>query len=401
MYKIVDFKTKACVNPLNYVFTGPQGPWEVEMDLEEISTRINFEYFKKCPPYVSKYLPLLPVKNFSSFVSLGEGASPLIRSNTLGADLNVDLFFKLEAQNPTGSFKDRGSAVELTLAKELAVPAIVLASTGNMAASCSCYAAKAGIPCYVFVPEGTPPSKLAQVISYGGRIVQVEGTYGDAARLAQAVAEELGFYLAGDYAFRVEGGKTAAFELLDQLFFRVPDYVVVPMGCGTNIASYAKGFAEYLKLGFIRRLPKLIGVQASGANPIVKSFEQGSAEIEECKVSTSVASAIAIGSPLDGVKALQAIYDTSGVAVDVSDSEMLECQYSLGAKEGLFVETSCAACLAGLKKIAEKTDLRDKTVVAVLTGSGLKDPGPILALAGKPPLIPASVDKFLELYRNS
>lgn len=401
MYHLIDFKTKQRVNPSNLVFTGDENPWEVVMDLDEIKSRINIDYFKKSPPFVSKYLPFMPIKDFSNFVSLKEGSTPLIESTRLGQQLGINLFFKLESQNPTGSFKDRGSAVELTIAKELNVKAIAVASTGNMAASCSCYAASAGIPCFVFVPEGTPPSKLSQVISYGGRIVQVKGSYGDAAALAKLVAEKLNFYLAGDYAFRVEGQKTAAFELVDQLYYKAPDIVVVPMGCGTNITAYAKGFAEYMHIGFIDTLPQLYGVQAEGAPSIVNSFWQGVRTITQLKKVDSIATAIAVNNPLDGTKALEAIYSTGGQGLAVSDTEMLQAQYKLAKEEGLFVETAAASSVAALFKYSKQSTFRGKTVVCVLTGPGLKDPDPILKIAIKPPTIRPSIEEFLSLYDNS
>ena len=401
MYKLVDFKTKKPVESQNFVFTGQNEPWEVIMDFDEIRSKINVDYFKKAPPFVSKYLPFMPIRNYASFVSLGEGATPLIRSSTIGPELGLDLYFKLESQNPTGSFKDRGSAVEITIAKEFKVKGIVVASTGNMAASCSCYAASAQIPCFVFVPEGTPPSKLAQVISYGGRIVQVKGTYSDAAKLAVKVAEELNFYLAGDYAFRVEGHKTAAFELIDQLFFQVPDMVIVPMGCGTNMASYAKGFRDYKEMGFIDRLPRLVGTQATGACPIINSFKKGVHDIEPTGEVKSIASAIAINDPLDGIKALSAMYSTGGDGYAVSDEEMLAAQYRLSREEGLFVETSCASSLAALFQMCAKHNMAGSKVVCVLTGSGLKDPNPILKVAIKPPTIYPEVNEFLSLYNSA
>src|SRR3989338_8087777 len=197
MYKLIDFQTKKAVTPKNLVFTGPNGPWEVVMDLAMIQSKLNLDYFKQAPPCLAKYLPLLPIKDHTQFVSLKEMATPLVKAKSLTKKFGIDLYFKLESKNPTGSFKDRGSAVDLTVAKEMGAKGIVLASTGNMAASCSCYAAQAKLPCFVFVPEGVPMAKLAQVIAFGGHIVQVKGSYNDAAKLAEAVAVEKGFYLAG------------------------------------------------------------------------------------------------------------------------------------------------------------------------------------------------------------
>jgi threonine synthase len=270
-----------------------------------------------------------------------------------------------------------------------------------MAASCSCYAAAARIPCFVFVPEDTPASKLSQAISYGGRIVQVKGTYNDAASLAEKVALELGFYLAGDYAYRVEGQKTAAFEIIDQLFYQAPDAVIVPMGCGTNITAYGKGFKEYFTLGFIERVPRIIGVQAEGAKAIVNSFQKNSRGIEALAKLDTIASAIAVTKPLDGVKALDAIYSTNGEAVAVTDKEILEAQYLLAREEGLFVEASSATSLAALMKLNRHGSFANRRVVCVLTGHGLKDPAPILRAATKPPTIQPEVGDFLKLYNNA
>ena len=400
-HELRDFVTKEKVSTDNLVFTGEKNPWEVVVDIESIRSQINPGYFRTSPPFNSKYLPFMPVKDFSSFVSLKEGATPLIEAKHYGKDKNTKLYFKLEAQNPTGSFKDRGSAVDLSVAKERNAPGIAVASTGNMAASCSCYAAAAEMPCFVFVPEGTPSSKLSQVIAFGGRIVQVKGDYNDAAVLAQKVAEQFGFFLAGDYAYRVEGQKTAAFEVCEQLFYQAPDVVIVPIGCGTNLAAYKKGFDEYYELGFIDKIPQLIGVQADGAATVVHSFRTGSKEIEPLKSAETLASAIKVADPLDGVKALDAIYSTEGRAVAVSDREMVEAQYELSKEEGHFVEAACAASLAAFLKLAEMGSFAGQTVVCVLTGDGLKDPSPILKNAIKPPTIHAEVADFQRLYENA
>ena len=400
MHYLVDFVTRQRVEPSNYIYSGGEVPWEVIVDLENVKSRLNIDYFKKSPPFNSKYLPFMPISNYADFISLGEGSTPLIKSKQIGPRLGLELYFKLESQNPTGSFKDRGSAVELTIAKELGVKAIVVASTGNMAASCSCYAATAQIPCFVFVPEDTPASKLSQAISYGGRIVQVKGTYNHAAKLAEEVAEKLGFYLAGDYAYRVEGQKTAAFEIIDQMYFQTPDAVFVPMGCGTNIAGYAKGFKDYRELGFIEKSPRIIGVQADGAASIVNAFKKGSHRIEPLKSINTICSGIAVTNPLDGIKALDAIYSTNGEAFSVSDREALEAQYLLSKDEGLFVEASCATTLASLIKVCGNPEYAGKRIVCVLTGNGLKDPSPLLNVAIKPPTIYPDVQDFLNLYDN-
>lgn len=401
MHQLVDFHTKQPVTPEDLVFTGKESPWEVVMNLVAIKTKLNLEYFKISPPCLSKYLPLMPIQKTSEFISLRENATPLIKSKSLGFKLGLDLYFKVEGKNPTGSFKDRGSAVDISVAHENNAPAIILASTGNMAASCACYAAAAKIPCFVLVPDGVPVAKLAQVIAYGGRIVQIKGDYNDAAKMAHSLAIKMGFYLAGDYAYRVEGQKTAAFEILDQLFFQTPDAVIVPMGCGTNITAYQKGFGEYRSLGLIDRIPKLIGVEAAGAAAIVNSYNYQAHHIEPLESANTIASAIAVSNPIDGVKALEAIYDSKGIAVAVTDEEIMQAQYLLSTEEGLFVESASAASFAALIKLKQQDDpIAKGKIVCILTGDGLKDTNVVLKAAIKPVTIYPDEKEFENLYLN-
>lgn len=384
LYRLLDYVSKEAVQPQDFVFTGEKTPWEIQMNLEWVKRKLNLNYFKMAAPCLSKYLPFMPIQNISKFISLTELATPLSKSNVLGKQLGFDLSFKIEAKNPTGSFKDRGSAVEISVAKELGAKAVILASTGNMAASCACYAAAAKIPCFVLVPEGVPLAKLAQVNAFGGHIIEVKGHYNDAAELAKKIAKKKGFYLAGDYAYRVEGQKTAAFEMIDQLLFQTPDFVVVPIGCGTNLAAYWKGFYEYYQLGLIEKIPKLVGVQAQGASAVVDSYKKDLKTITALERVDTVASAIAVANPIDGVKALDAIYATGGFAVAVSDQEILQAQYLLSTKESLFVESASAATVAALLKTAKESVYANKKVVCVLTGDGLKDSNVVFQETGRP-----------------
>ncbi len=410
MYKIIDFLSKKTVTPHNFIFSGgPASPWEISMDLEAVRQNLDRDRFTQEVPRLSKYLPLLPVQNLADWVSLQEVATPLIKSQVLGEQLGVDLYFKLEGKNPTGSFKDRGSAMDVCIARALGAEAMILASTGNMAASCACYAAVAKLSCFILVPEGAPPAKLTQVIAFGGNIVEVKGHYNDAIALAEKIAQKMGFYLGGDYAFRVEGQKTAAFELLDQLDGKAPDAVIVPIGCGTNITAYKKGFYEYHALGFSDRMPVMIGAQAAGSAAVVHSYDEGLNEIKPLEKAYTRASAISSTNPIDGVKALEAIYSTQGCAVAVSDEEMLRVQHLLAKEEGLFVESASATTLAVLIKLCSsnaqedirwKGSLRNKRVVCVLTGDGLKDAHLLSEAAVKSPTIVPTVDAFMALYQN-
>ena len=401
MYKLIDFYSKEEVSTNDFVFAGEESPWDVQMDINEIKNKINLDYFTQATPCLSKYLPFMPIKNPSKFVSLREVATPLLKSKVIGKELGIDLYFKVEGKNTTGSFKDRGSAVDITVAKELGAKGIVLASTGNMAASCACYAAAAGMPCFIIVPEGVSMSKLAQVMSFGGKIIQVKGSYNDAAKLAYDIAKEKKFFLAGDYAFRVEGQKTAAFEIIDQMLFQTPDEVILPIGCGTNMTAYYKGFCEYKELGLINNIPKLTGVQSTGADTLARAFDKNQQRVEPLQRADTIATAIAVPYPIDGDKAIDAIYNTNGKAEAVSDTKMLEAQYELSTKEGLFVEVASASTVATLIK-RQKEGLIEKgqTVICVLSGDGLKDPNVVLKSAIQPPIIYPTTEEFDKLYNT-
>ena len=400
MYQLVDYVSREHVNPDNLVFTGDETPWEVIVDLEEIRKHIDIRAFKEMPASLHKYLPFIPLEDTASIITLNEGNTPLMQSRRLGEQYGINLQLKLESRNPTGAFKDRGSAVEISLAKQLGANGVVVASTGNMAASCACYAAAAGIPCYVFIPEGVPQSKLAQVLAFGGRIVQVQGTYNEAERLAKAVARHYQFYLCGDYAYRLEGAKTAAYEVLEQCSFQAPDAVVVPMGCGTNLAAYAKGFQEWYALGLIDHLPALVGVQASGASAIVDSFHRNERSIQPLASVSTLASAIAVPNPLDGVKALDALYATNGMAISVTDEEIVQGQMDLARAEGVFVEPSGGAVSAACKKLSSFDRFSNAHVVGILCGDGLKDPS--FSFDGEAlPLIRPECNDFVDLYTES
>ncbi|GGG00356.1 hypothetical protein GCM10010995_17090 [Cysteiniphilum litorale] len=402
MYQLLDFNTKDVVTTDDFVFAGETSPWEVQMDIEHIRRKINLDYFVSAAPCLSKYLPLMPIQEPANFVSLRESATPLVKSKVLGKELGIDLYFKVEGKNPTGSFKDRGSAVDISIAKELGAKGVILASTGNMAASCSCYAAAAKMPCFIVVPEGVSMSKLAQVISFGGKIIQVKGSYNDAANLAYKIAKSRKFFLAGDYAFRVEGQKTGAFEVIDQLLFQVPDEVIIPVGCGTNITAYAKGFAEYKDLGLIHKIPRLVGVQSTGACSLVNAFDKKAKHLEPLERADTIATAIAVPFPIDGDKAIDAIYQTGGEASAVSDTDMLKAQYYLSTQEGLFVESASAATVAHLFKKKEQGLIKPgQRVVCVLSGEGLKDPSVVLKSAIQPPIIYPNEKDFDKLYDSN
>jgi threonine synthase len=379
-----------------------QSPLDVRYDYGYIRSRLNRYSLRNSPIKALKYLDFYPIRDLDQVVSLDEGGTPLYRCRKLAEATGLSrLYIKNEGANPTGVFKDRGSLVEISKAKEQGAKAVCVASTGNMAASVAAYASIAMIPCYVLVPEGTPIGKMAQALSYGARLLQVRGTYTDAARLTEEMSRQYGFYLAGDYAFRVEGQKSQAFEIIEQLDWRVPAVVIVPMGCGTNLAALWKGFKEFYELELIDRLPRLVGVQPEGCQPIVSAFNQGRDTIVPVAKPSTVASAVAAGDPLDGVKALAALRESGGCALALTDAEILEGQQLLARLESIFVEPAGAIPIAALPALLTTGRIRpEEVVVCLATGNGLKDPKSALKVLPSPASIEPTlqeVEKFLSL----
>lgn len=383
------------------ICTQCHNPLEVILDYELIKKRLNLYALRHTPPSALKYLSFYPIIDWRKAISLNEGGTPLHPCLNLATHFNFDtLYIKNESMNPTGVFKDRGTLVEIAKVREIQASAVCLASTGNMAASVAAYTTLAKIPCYVLVPEGTPIGKLAQTLSFGARIIQVRGDYTDCSRLSEKMSKKYGFYLAGDYAFRLEGQKSIAFEIVEQLGWTVPDYVICPVGCGTNLAGIWKGFCDLQKLGFINKLPKLIGVQSSGCNPLVSAFHKKSLDFTVFEKPNTICTAVKVGNPLDGKKVLPAIYDSKGLFIDVEDELVLECEQLLAKKEAIFVEPSGAMPLAALLKLSKKRYFKKSDVICmVMTGNGLKDPKSAVKILPDPPTIDptlSEIDRYLK-----
>lgn len=370
-------------------------------DYLHLKDQMNSYIMRNTPPKTIKYLDFYPLIERHNLCSLGEGGTPLHLLSKLGKKLGVEkLYLKNEGLNPTGAFKDRGSFVEINKAKELGYKTVCVASTGNMAASVAAYSAQAGLECFVFVPENTPKGKLAQAISYGAHVIQVRGTYSDAYLLTIQVAKEFGYYLAGDYAFRGEGQKSLSYEVCEQLWFGRIDWVIVPVGMGTNLSYIWKGFKEYFEFGLITQLPKMVAVQADGACTIVTAFLTNSKIKPLDKVQT-VCSAIACGMPIDYPKVLKALKDSKGTAIAVSDDDALGAQQTLAKLEALYVEPSSATVITALEKLINKKVIKaDDVVVCVGTGAGLKDPATTLKIIAKPPTIEPKLDEAIKVIKS-
>jgi threonine synthase len=351
---------------------------EVRVDERALKEKIEMGEWRLRPISMWKYKEFLPVFDETKIVTLREGGTPLYSCDRLGKELGIkNLYVKSEGANPTGSFKDRGMTVGVSKALELGVKAVICASTGNTSASLAAYAAKAGLPCIVLIPAGKIAlGKLAQAMMYGAIVVGVKSNFDVALQMAVSASKRIGLYLLNSInPFRIEGQKTAAFEICDQLEWQVPDRVVLPVGNAGNITAYWKGFKELKALGLIEKMPKMVGVQAAGASPIAKAFAANNATIEPVKDPETVATAIRIGNPVNWKRALNALKESNGTALTVTDDEIIKAQKLLARKEGIFIEPASAAGIAGLKKLIENGEVDvDETIVCVATGHGLKDP---------------------------
>ncbi len=375
---------------------------DVIFDYEYIGTKLNEFSLRHTPMSGMKYLDFYPIRDRKRIVSLQEGNTPLYHAKEMGEKRRLKkLYIKNEGGNPTGVFKDRGSLVEITKALELGAKAIVVASTGNMAASVSAYAGKAKIPCYVLIPEGTPIGKLSQSLAYGGSIIQVRGTYADCVQLSEKMAKKYGYYLAGDYAFRGEGQKSIAFEIVEQLNWQVPDVVIVPMGCGTNISAIWKGFQEFYKLGITESLPRMIGVQPDGCPTIVEPFRKKKARFHLVEKPKTICSAVGIGVPIDDIKALKALRESGGKGETIDDDTALEAQQEMAEFASIFTEPSGALPVAVLEKLRDQGDVSESDViVCVATGSGLKDPKSAVLMHAEPVSLEPDIDSIDEFMKS-
>lgn len=377
------------------------GLLEVSLDLEPVKEMAPSD-LRTGPLGVWRYTPFLPVRP-SMAVSLQEGGTPLYGCAPLASDLGVKaLSVKYEGANPTGSFKDRGMTVGITRAKEIGADMVGCASTGNTSASLAAYAAKAGIGCLVLLPEGKVAlGKLAQAIFYGAKVVSVEGNFDDALRTIREMAAQRLLYLLNSInPFRPEGQKTLLLEIMDQLDYRMPDRIVLPVGNAGNISAVHKALKELEEVGWIDSMPMLTGVQASGSRPLVESFRAGRRDFDPEPGPETVATAIRIGNPVSGRKALDAIYSTGGTAVAVSDEEILDAQLMLGRREGIGVEPASAASVAGLRRLLDEGVAdRDEEVVCICTGNALKDPDTMMSQCVRPYSSRPEVAAVLEAIR--
>jgi threonine synthase len=320
------------------------------------------------PGLIAAYRKYLPVTDSTPIITLHEGNTPLIPMPTISAAIGrgVKVWVKYDGLNPTGSFKDRGMTMAVTKAKEAGAKALICASTGNTSAAAAAYAIRAGIKPFVLIPDGyVALGKLAQALLYGAEVLAIKGNFDDALEIVQAMADSYPITLVNSVnPYRLEGQKTAAFELVDALG-EAPDWLCIPVGNGGNITAYWKGFNEYHREGRCHKLPQMMGFQAAGAAPLVSG--------QVVKHPETLATAIRIGNPVNWQKAVDAKTTSQGNFDAVTDAEILDAYRWLAGREGVFCEPASAASVAGLLKVQDQVP-DQATVVCVLTGNGLKDP---------------------------
>jgi threonine synthase len=369
---------------------GTEGILDVLYDYDEIGRRVTRRTFAASgDESLWRYLPLLPVESDEKIPRLRTGRTPLYDASGL---LGIRrLYIKDDSMNPTASLKDRATAVAMARAAAQGASAVAAASTGNAGCSLAGFAAAEGVPCYIFVPADAPRPKVAQLLIYGATVFAVDGSYDDAFDLAIRAIDRFGWYnrCCAVNPYLVEGKKTVAFEIAEDLDFQVPDKVFVPVGDGCIMSGVYKGFAEFARLGLTDRVPTLVGVQAEGADPVRAAFE-GGCEMVPCRARTC-ADSIAVGHPRNWRKAVKGVGASGGSMMAVSDDEILSAIADLSRATGVFGEPAGVTAFAGLKKAVRDGAVGgDETIAVLMTGSGLKDTESAMRAAGKP--VPVGTD---------
>ncbi len=380
---------------------GVEGILDVVYDYDLIGQRLSKGRLAQNPERsIWRYADLLPIADRGLIPPLQVGWTPLYHAKRLGKQLGLEnLYIKDDGRNPTASFKDRASAVGVVKALELGFETITCASTGNAASSLAGLAASVGLRSVIFVPERAPTAKVAQLLIFGAEVIMVKGTYDQAFDLCLEASAAYGWYSRNTAynPYLSEGKKTASFEVCEQLNWEAPDRIFVSVGDGCIIGGLWKGLKDLYALGFIERLPQLVGVQAEGSAPLVKAWEEGKEEVEPI-VPRTIADSIAVGVPRDRVKALRAVRESEGLFLAVSDEEILEAMRVLGRGAAVFAEPAGAAGFAGLIKLVREGRIGpDERIVVMVTGNGLKDVESAIKATGKPYLIEPTMDDLRRL----
>lgn len=374
---------------------GAVGTLDVCYDYESIQKTTSLETISNSQEWsMWRYLSLLPVSDVAFIPPLAVGWTPLYHVPRLGKTVNLsDLWIKDDGRNPTASFKDRASAMAVVQAQTLGADTVTTASTGNAAAALAGLAASVGIRAVIFVPKSAPEAKIAQLLVYGAEVFLVDGSYNDAFELCLMATQEQGWYCrnTGYNSFMTEGKKTVSYEIVEQLGWQVPDVVVVSVGDGSIMGGVHKGFYDLFQLGWIDKIPRLIGVQAEGSDACVRAWEAstGWGEVTLPHIAAATrADSISADFPRDGYKAVRAVQQSNGAFVRVSDAAILAAIPEVAQRSGVFVEPAAAAAWAGTKEAVRKGVIQtDERVVVIATGSGLKDIGAVSGMVRAPQII--------------
>ena len=384
-------------------FCGEKGILDIEYDYGSIGKVFNEKVLRESKEFsIWRYLPLLPITNTFTNLSLNVGWTPLLKSNYLEKKYDVNkLYFKDDGQNPTQSLKDRASVIACIKALENGYKTIACSSTGNAASSLAGNAARLGLKSVIFVPKRAPIGKLAQLMAFDATVIKVNGDYKAAYNFSKEAINHYNWYNrnAAINPNLIEGKKTVALEIAEQLKFQVTDWVVVSVGDGCTIGGVYKGFFDLYNLGMITRIPKIMGVQSEGCSPIYNSFTYNK-ELEESDEVT-IADSIAVGIPRNPVKALNAVRKTGGTYLSVSDKEIMKGMKELSSKEGIFSEPAAAAGYAGFVKARKLNVIKsDETITVIITGNGLKDTASVLKVLEEPKLLDNSLEELINYIKT-
>jgi len=352
-----------------------------------------------------RYFELLPITDKSNIVSINAGMTPLVKAEKLGKEIGLNnLYVKNDSVNPTFSFKDRPAGVAVSKAKEFGLASVGCASTGNLAAATAAHAAKADLPCYIFAPSDIEHAKITQALSYGSHYIAVDGTYDDANRIAAQVGDSKGVGIVNINmrSYYVEGSKTLAYEVAEQLNWQVPDQLVVPTGSGAMLNAICKGFEELETVSLVDKVSQMHMncAQANGCAPIVSAFKKNSTDVVPVERPDTVAKSLAIGDPGDGRYVLKRLKQFNGIAEESNNKEILDAILLLAKTEGIFTEPAGGVSVAVLKKMVEQGQIdKNEITVCYVTGNGLKATESLMEVLPKPQVMQPDVAKILAVVR--
>ncbi len=372
------------------------GPLDVRYDF----SRIPKDTFASREHTYWRYFEMLPIQDKSNIVSINAGMTPLVRAEKLGKQLGLNrLYIKNDSVNPTFSFKDRPAGIAVSKAKEFGLSAVGCASTGNLASATAAHAARGGFPCYVFAPSDIEHAKIAQALAYGSKFIAVDGTYDDANRIAAQIGDSKGIGIVNINmrSYYVEGSKTLAYEVAEQLDWQVPDQLIVPVGSGAMLNAICKGFEELQSVSLLDNVSgmHMIAAQPHGCAPIVDAFKRGSPDVIPVENPDTIAKSLAIGDPGDGRYVLKRLKQYRGYAEESDNKEILDAILLLARTEGIFTEPAGGVSVAVLKKMISdgKIDKNDTTICYV-TGNGLKTTESLMGVLAKPEVLQADIAKI-------